>query len=575
MTTPSEHAGSGGSVSRVAFVAFIALLFAGIPAAGLADADESHREMLSLFDEFLEWRSPPVRDDGLVDYSPSAIATRLDQLATFQDRLERIDRSGSDRAVEVDYLAARSHMDRDEFTLRVTQPWRRDPVFYVDQLQAIAFTELPAEGDDLQRLQRQLRSVPTLVRHAMSNLVDVSDDFAYRAVYNLSRSDGVGAGHPFRETPPEGTIGWYGDLLERARDRQPELAQDIEAARSAVITFHEWLEDNRDSFTSPNGVGEELLDWFFQNVEYLPYTSEEMLRLSYRELQRIRSFLVLERHSNRHLPEIELPKSREEYHERLRIADERIRSWIEREEIITLPDFLQRTWDQVSYIPWIERPEGPNFWEHVQFREPTPDHLTLVFPGHRFTPETRMQDELLKVRRELVGGNPIRALNFGFRSEGWKLYLEEMSIPAGLLDDEPRVRELIYTFSLWRAARSIGDIRNQRNEWTVPQTHEFWIDSTPWMDERVAHRYSYLQASPGHGVQYTIGAVEIYRLLSDMQHRLGDDFVLRDFHDTLISKGRLPVSLVRYELTGEDDEVAGFRQRTPLRQVLEARDNRR
>jgi hypothetical protein len=45
---------------------------------------------------------------------------------------------------------------------------------------------------------------------------------------------------------------------------------------------------------------------------------------------------------------------------------------------------------------------------------------------------------------------------------------------------------------------------------------------------------------------------------------MGEAFVLRDFHDQFLSLGRLPMSLLRWEMTGLDDEVRQFWQREPL-----------
>jgi hypothetical protein len=40
--------------------------------------------------------------------------------------------------------------------------------------------------------------------------------------------------------------------------------------------------------------------------------------------------------------------------------------------------------------------------------------------------------------------------------------------------------------------------------------------------------------------------------------------VLRDFHDAFMAKGRIPIALIRYEMTGYDKDVAMFWDRQPL-----------
>ena len=41
----------------------------------------------------------------------------------------------------------------------------------------------------------------------------------------------------------------------------------------------------------------------------------------------------------------------------------------------------------------------------------------------------------------------------------------------------------------------------------------------------------------------------------DRARQLGDEFNLKAFHDEFLSKGIIPVTLIRWEMTGLDDEV--------------------
>jgi uncharacterized protein (DUF885 family) len=58
--------------------------------------------------------------------------------------------------------------------------------------------------------------------------------------------------------------------------------------------------------------------------------------------------------------------------------------------------------------------------------------------------------------------------------------------------------------------------------------------------------------------------IEMQKLLADVRLQQGDKFVLKNFHDRLMSIGRLPPSLIRYDMTGYDDEVKHFWKREPL-----------
>lgn len=149
------------------------------------------------------------------------------------------------RSRQVDYLAVRAVFDEQDFILHITRPWATDPVFYVDELLQLAFTELPAHGTGLETLRERLRGVPPFLEQASKQLTDVAADNADLALFNLTTSDGVGHGHPQRDVPPAGVIGWYEDLLATARKSQPEIVPDVDRALTAVRQFHGWLSENR------------------------------------------------------------------------------------------------------------------------------------------------------------------------------------------------------------------------------------------------------------------------------------------------------------------------------------------
>lgn len=523
------------------------------------DGPGDYDDLTNLHAELVAWRPfSPV--DGVVDYSPDRIAERISENRDMQIRLQQIVVRGWTVPQKIDYLSVRAELDQEEFILRVTRPWARDPGFYLSALLDIAFTDLPVQGKELEGLQQKLGTVPSLLEQARSNLTDVASDNAALAIRSLTMSDGVENGFPYRENPPPGVIAWYEDLLARA-EVQPGLEPDIKAVVATLREFNDWLIENQDEMDGQNGVGKDALDWFVRNALLIPYTSTEMLVLAQREFDRLSAFYALERHRNRDLPEIQLPTSREEYQQRLADTDELVRTWLVEDEVITIPDYIPKSWREMGYnVPWIERDTGPNFWEAVQFRDPSPDHLHAVIPGHRF-------DGWVSPRVD----NPIRSkANFGARREGWAVYLEEGMMRAGLLESRPRTRELIYIFGIWRAARMVGDIKNQWNEMTAAETADYWVEITPLLDPDVARKYAHVRPAPGHGLQYTIGAIQMFELLATRMWQLGDDFVLKDFHDEVMSKGKIPVALIRYEMTGYDDVVEKFWDRQSLDAFLEA-----
>lgn len=563
------------SKSRVFLLLAVALItplvtggaaMAGARYEGMPDGSGSYDDLKSLFQEFLEWKDP-ARARGTVpnkdiagkptevypDYSEDAVNKRRAKMRDLQTRLEDMAVVDWEHHEQVDFLAVRSRFDQHDFTLNVSRPWSRDPGFYVDQMLRITFAQLPLGDDETAALRTRLAAISLLVEQAKNNLTEVAADYADLASFNLTNADGVGHGYPYRETPPAGVIGWYEDFLARAEKKQPSLVADIAAAKESVQGFHEWLADNRDEMTGKGGVGREKFDWYLKHVKLMPYNADQIVTLGQRELERLWSVYALEQHRNRHLPVIELPNSAEEYARRIADTDTRIRKFLVEEDIITIPDYIN---ELDTNVPWIVRPNGPNFWEQVQYRDPTPDHLHAVIPGHRF-------DGVV----ERHNTHPIRGkITSGARTEGWGVYLEEGMMNAGIIDDLPRVRELIYVFGIFRAARVPADVWLQLNEMTVSEVVAWWMERVPWLDEDVARVDAeiYLRRPPGYGLGYTVGMLQMQELLADRKRQLGDDFVLKDFHDTFMAAGRLPMSLIRWEMTGLDDEVRELWKRERL-----------
>ncbi len=534
---------------------------------GMPRGSGTHEDVVALLPEFLESEDAARARRGneeqekeaagsapvFPDFGEQAINERRARLEALQKRLDDMNVAVWNRHQQVDFLAVRARLNQQEFTLHVSRPWQRDPGFYVDQMLRVTFTELPVKAEELKETRRQLRAIPGLVAQAKTNLTDVAADYADLAIFNLRNPDGVGHGYPYRASPPPGVIGWYADLLGRAEKQQRDLRGDISAAKAAVEDFESWLKTNRPKMTAKAGVGRANFDWYLRNVKLMPFNADQIVTLGQRELNRLWALYGLEQHRNRKEPPLELSASKEEYEAKIKSTDEIVRKFLVDEEIITIPDYIK---ELDTNVPWIVRAKGPNFWEQIQYRDPSPDHLHAVIPGHRF-------DGVV----ERHSTDPIRSkLTDGARTEGWGVYLEEGMLHAGLFDAKPRVRELIYLFGIFRAARVPADVWLQLNQMTVADVVKYWVERTPYLDADVARVDAeiYLRRPPGYGLGYMIGMLQMQELLADRKRQLGDEFVLKDFHDTFMAAGRVPLSLIRWEMTGLDDEIRHFWKRQPL-----------
>jgi uncharacterized protein (DUF885 family) len=139
--------------------------------------------------------------------------------------------------------------------------------------------------------------------------------------------------------------------------------------------------------------------------------------------------------------------------------------------------------------------------------------------------------------------------------------VEEMMMLSGLYDDNPHAREIVYIMLAQRSARGLGSLYAHANDFTMQEAAEFHVSWTPrgWMrkdlDLLAFEQHLYLR-QPGYGSSYVTGKYLIERLLAERSRQVGDaDFRLYDFYNEVNAVGVIPVSLIRWQLTGNDDEI--------------------
>lgn len=146
------------------------------------------------------------------------------------------------------------------------------------------------------------------------------------------------------------------------------------------------------------------------------------------------------------------------------------------------------------------------------------------------------------------------------RAEGVATGMEEWMMQAGLFDDRPRSRELIYILIAQRAARALAGLSMHSNDFTMDQAVKFASEWTPrgWLPEDGStvwgEQHLYLQ-QPYYGASYLMGKYEIEQLMAARARQLEGEFTLKRFMDEMNQSGLIPVSLIRWELTGQVDQI--------------------
>ena len=331
-----------------------------------------------------------------------------------------------------------------------------------------------------------------------------------------------------------------------------ELSEALSAAQAATSSFAAWLEQQAPSKTGPSGIGKENYTWYLRNVHYVPLSWEEEVTLLKRELDRAWASLRLEEHRNRNLPPLVSVESEEEYDRRANESVTKFIKFLDEQEILPVPDYYDPALRERmgSFVP----KESRNFFSTGAHFDPTPLYTHFY---HWF--------DLATIKREPhsspIRRGPLLYNIWDSRSEGMATGVEEMMMLSGLYDDNPRVREIVYIMLAQRSARGLGSLYAHANYFTMQEAAEFHVSWTPrgWMrkdlDLLAFEQHLYLR-QPGYGSSYVTGKYLIERLLADRSKQVGDaDFRLYDFYSEVNAVGVIPVSLIRWQLTGNDDEI--------------------
>ena len=281
----------------------------------------------------------------------------------------------------------------------------------------------------------------------------------------------------------------------------PDVLEAIDAAVSATDDLVEWLEKEAPSKTGPSGIGKDNYTWYMQNVHLVPLTWEDEVMILKRELARAWSALKLEEHRNRKLPQLVAVDSPEAYDTLAEFAAQSLINFLDQEDMVTVKDYFDPALrvHLGSYIP----EETRNFfWITVHF-DPRP----LYSHFYHWFELARMDTE---PHKSLIRRNPLLYNIFDSRNEGVATCVEEMFMDAGLYDDNPRVREIVYIMIAQRAARGLGSLYAHANEMTMEEAGGIHSDYTPrgWMKTEkellIFEQHLYLR-QPGYGTSYITG----------------------------------------------------------------------
>lgn len=536
-------------------------LLAGIPvlagllvmAPGGAQPEEpagSYEDLVALFKDWRDFERPAF-DDGVPDYTAEAMAAKHEKLKEYRERLEAIDTSDWPVEKQVDYHLVRAEMNGLDFNIRVLKPWARDPAFYKSAWTYQSDTpahegpshhalvelwqyDLPLSDAAEAKLAGELATIPPLLEQARGNLTGNARDLwnAGTQTMRIQVSD-------------------LEDLAGETEEAGEAFRQALDDAIEATRSFVAWLEKQAPSKTGPSGIGKDHYTWYLQHVHLVPMTWEDEERLLKKALNRAWSALALEEHRNRDLPPMETISSPEEYERRFNEAITSYIAFLEDNEVLPVKPYMDEALRERTgeFTPADER----NFFAQVIHRDPR----GLLTHFYHWWDLARMEKA---PHDSPIRRGPLLYNIFDSRAEGMATAMEEMMMHAGLYDDSPRSRELVWIMLAQRAARGLGSLYAHSNDYTMAEAADFHVKNTPrgWMREDLDllsfEQQLYLR-QPGYGTTYVTGKYLVESLLAERRRELKEDFTLSGFFQEVNAAGVIPVSLIRWELTGDGSEV--------------------
>jgi uncharacterized protein (DUF885 family) len=527
-----------------------------------------------LASDFWTWRAkyrPFTGDDvprmehagGMREWSAAAVGKQRADLADFERRWKTIRSEGWPVRQMLDYRLMGSALARVRWELDVNPRWQRDPAFYVEQtvgaLQEGLMPPAPLGDERAREIVARTENIPAILEQAKLNLKAIAA-FAQLTIAELSDID-LRLARVERGVLP----------LLTNDDQRTHFRSAISAAVKALIDYREWLKQKLPGMRQDFPVGDKAYGFFLHQVALLPYTPEQLLTMSRQDFERVLAMESYEQQRDLNAPQLKLPATAGEETARMAHDDAAIRRYLMAHQILTVPadlphwtirlapdyiaaldgfgeldDFTGPSRLHQDGVRWIQPPSNnlPYFWK-AYAQDPRTTGVHEGIPGHFFQLSLAWRN-----------ADPIRRQYYDSgANEGIGFYAEEMMLAAGLYDDSPRSREIIYNFARLRALRVEVDVKLALGRFNIPQAADYLARTVP-MDRGTAEgEAASFATAPGLGIAYEIGKLQIERMLAERRLQQGGKFSLREFHDYVWRNGNVPLSLQRWELLGLDDDV--------------------
>lgn len=534
----------------------VILLSLRVPAqsATFYEKKSTHADLVILFEEWRSFENPPLHE-GAPDYRTGTFAQRMKVFEAIHTKLLSMDTSAWSIPEQVDWRIVHAEMNGFDFNDRVLRPWERDPAFYKSIW--MERSDVPAhEGPThhgVAEVWQYSFPLDELSKPKFLEKIQAITPLNIQAKVNLTGNakELWAAGIPTIQQQVEDLKA----ILELPGVKEDSnLNQAIQLAIVSTGDLVNWLEQEAINKSGPSGIGKENYTWYLQNVHLVPLTWEDEVMILKRELARAWTSLKLAEHQNRNLPPLPEANTAEEFENLTEESIQEFMSFLQNQEILTVKEYFEPALrvHRGTFIPKEKR----NFFTIGMHIDPLPLYSHFY---HWF--ELAIMDK--EPHASAIRKAALLYNIFDSRNEGTATAVEEMFLDAGLYNNSPRSREIVYIMIAQRAARGLGSLYAQANEMTMVEAGGIHSDYTPrgWMKTEkgllLFEQHLYMR-QPGYGSSYITGKYLLENALADfarLKEVKGEEFRLNEFFDQLNAIGGIPISLGHWEMTGVDQQL--------------------
>ena len=168
-------------------------------------------------------------------------------------------------------------------------------------------------------------------------------------------------------------------------------------------------------------------------------------------------------------------------------------------------------------------------------------------PGHHWQ---------ISIAQELKGLPQFRKLiPFTAYQEGWALYTEWLAKQAGWYEGDPFGDLGRLQAELFRAVRLVVDTGIHAKRWTREQAIGYMREKTGMGEKEVTAEIERYIVNPGQACAYKVGMLKFQELRMRAQTELGAKFDQREFHDTVLKNGALPLEILEERVVAYIDRT--------------------